>query len=64
MPVAVYITVAFGVPVKVIVALAPEQTVALADIAAVGGGITVIVIVPATGCVQLGVPDVAMLTNV
>jgi hypothetical protein len=58
------VIVAFGVPVNVTVAVPPEQTVALAEIVAVGGGTTVIVIVPVAGAVQLGVPDVATLTNV
>jgi hypothetical protein len=58
------VTVAFGVPVNVTVAVPPEQIVALADIATVGGGTTVMVIVPVTGRVQTGVPDVAMLTSV
>jgi hypothetical protein len=56
--------VAFGVPVKVTVALPPEQTVVLEAIVTVGGGITVMVTVPLAGWLQLGVPDVAMLTNV
>ena len=57
-------TVAFGVPVKVTVALWPEHTVVLEEIATVGGGTTVMVTVPVAGCVQLGVPAVATLTNV
>ena len=57
-------TVAFGVPVNVIVAGPPEQTVALAAMATIGGGMTVIVIVPDAGNEQLGVPAVATLTNV
>ena len=55
---------AFGVPVKVIVALCPEQTVAFAEMVTVGGGTTVIVTEPVTGALQLGVPDVAILTSV
>jgi hypothetical protein len=59
-----YVTVAFGVPVKVIAALLPEQIVALPEIATVGGGMTVMVTDPAAGCTQLGVPEVATLTSV
>jgi hypothetical protein len=46
------------------VALSPEQIVTLADIETVGGGKTVIVMVPAAGAVQPGAPDVATLTKV
>ena len=63
-PVTVYVTIAFGVPVKVTVAKPPEQIVAFADIVAVGGGITVIVTVPVKGRLQLGVVADEMLTNV
>jgi hypothetical protein len=56
--------VAFGVPVKVTVALPPVQTVALSLIDTVGGGTTVIVTEPVAGAGQLGVPDVATLTKV
>ena len=59
-----YVTVAFGVPVNVTVALWPEQTVALAEMVTVGGGTTVIVTDPVTGALQLGVPEVATLTKV
>lgn len=59
-----YVTVALGVPVKVTVALWPEQTVASADMLAVGGGVTVIVTEPVAGALQLGVPEVATLTKV
>lgn len=52
----VYVTTAFGVPVKVTVADWPEHIVALAEIVSVGGGMTVITTEPATGCEQLGVP--------
>ena len=42
----------------------PEQTFVLAEMVAVGSGVTVMVMVPVCGCVQAGVsPDVA-LTNV
>jgi hypothetical protein len=58
------VTVAFGVPVKVTVALPPEQIVALAEIVTVGKGKTVIVTEPDAGLVQTVVPPVAMLTNV
>ena len=57
-------TTAFGVPVKVTVALCPEQTVALEAMVTVGGGKTVMVIEPVAGALQPGVPDVATLTNV
>lgn len=56
--------VAFGVPVKVIVAFCPEQIVTLPDTEAVGGGNTVMVTEPVAGALQLGVPDVAMPTSV
>jgi hypothetical protein len=56
--------VAFGVPEKVTVALPPEQILAFAAMVAVGGGTTVMVMVPVTGWLQLGVPDVATLTKV
>ena len=57
-------TVAFGVPVNVTVALAPKQIVALDEIDAVGGGITVIVTVPLAGTLQPGEPVVATLMSV
>lgn len=59
-----YVTVAFGVPVKVIVAFCPEQIVTFPEMAAVGGGNTVMVTEPVAGALQLGVPDVAMPTSV
>lgn len=55
---------ALGVPLNVTVAEPPEQMVAFAAIVAVGGGKTVMVIIPETGCVQLGVPEVVILTKV
>jgi hypothetical protein len=63
-PVTVYVTVAFGVPVNVTVALPPEQTLTFALIETVGGGVTVIVIVPVAGAVHPGEPVVATLTKV
>ena len=42
----------------------PEQTVVLDAIVTVGGGTTVIVIVPVAGTLQPGVPVVATLTSV
>lgn len=42
----VKLTIEFGVPVKVTVALPPGQTVESAEMDAVGGVMTVIVIVP------------------
>ena len=44
-PLTVYVTVAFGVPVKVTVALLPEQIVVLAATATVGDGNIVMVTV-------------------
>jgi hypothetical protein len=58
------VTIAPGVPVKVTVALPPEQIVALPEIVTVGGGITVMVTDPVVGCEQLGAPEVATLTSV
>ena len=55
---------AFGVPVKVTVALEPEQIVAFDEMAAVGSGKTVIVTEPVCGWLHIGVPDVAALTKV
>jgi hypothetical protein len=55
---------ALGVPVKVTVALAPIQIVLLDAIVAVGKGVTVMVALPVCGWLQLGVLEVAMLTNV
>jgi hypothetical protein len=63
-PLTVYVAVALGVPVNVIVAVPPEQTVALAEMVTFGGGITVIVTVPVIGWLQLGVPADATLTSV
>ena len=55
---------ALGVPVNVTVALCPEQMVALDAIVTVGGGTTVMVMLPVAGALQLGVPEVATLTKV
>jgi hypothetical protein len=55
--------VAFAVPVKVTVALCPEQIVWFAAIVTTGAGITVITTDPVSGWLQLGVPEVAPLTN-
>lgn len=49
---------------KVIVALPPEQMVASAAMATVGGGKTVIVTEPLAGALHPGVPEVATLTSV
>jgi hypothetical protein len=57
------VTVAFGVPVKVTVALCPEQMVVLAAIVTVGGGIMVMVTVPVIGWLHPGVPLLATLTR-
>jgi hypothetical protein len=56
------VTVAFGVPVKVNVALLLAQiVVGLTDTLAVGSGNIVRVILLACGLVQLGVPALATL---
>ena len=62
-PLMLYVTVAFGVPVKVTVAPEPEQMVVFAAIDTTGSGKIVMVILPETGCIQVGVPPVATLTN-
>ena len=62
-PLMLYVTVAFGVPVKVTVADCPGQIVVLAEMVTVGGGMTVITTVPVTGRVQAGVPPEVMLTR-
>ena len=48
----------------VMVADEPEQIVVEVEIAAVGSGTTVTVMVPVCGCVQAGVPVSVALTNV
>lgn len=63
-PLTVYVTMAFGVPVKVTVAGCPEQMVWFEAMVTVGGGITVITTDPVAGPLQLGVPEDMMLTNV
>ena len=63
-PPVLYVTVAFGVPVKVTVALCPEQILVLALMLTVGKGLTVMVMEPVSGVVQLGVPAEATLTKV
>lgn len=55
---------AFGVPVKVTVAVPPGQTVVLLATLTVGVGITVIVTVPLSGAVQFGVPEEEILISV
>ena len=58
-----YVTVAFGVPVKVIVALSFEHiVVGDTDTLAVGNGKTVIVTLLGVVFVQLGVPELVTLT--
>ena len=58
-----YVTVAFGVPVKVNVALLLAQmVVGLTDKLAVGNGNTVSVVLLVCGLIQLGVPALATLT--
>ena len=56
-------TVAFGVPLNVIVDACPTQTFVLAMTETVGNGATVMVTVPVAGCVQPGDPVVVMLTR-
>lgn len=62
-PFTVYVTVAFGVPAKVIVADPPGQTLALLEMLTVGNCKTVMVIEPVTGWLQPGVPDEDTLTR-
>ena len=50
-------------PVNVTVALCPEQTVAFDAMVTVGGGTTVMVMLPVAGAVQLGVPADVTLTK-
>jgi hypothetical protein len=57
------VTIAFGVPVKVTVALCPEQIVWFEAIVTVGDGITVITTIPVCGCVQPGSPVEVALTS-
>ena len=59
----VYVTVAFAVPVKVIVAVFPEQIVVVPLIVAVGIGLIVIIADPVKVVEQLGVPELATLTK-
>lgn len=63
-PSTVYVTTALGVPVNVMVAGDPEQTVAVPDMVATGNGWTVTVTLPVNGCVQIGAVVVATLTSV
>ena len=62
-PLTVYVTIALGVPVKVTVALSPEQIVTFEAIVTTGKGKTVITKLPVCNWLQLGVPDVATLTK-
>ena len=60
----VYVTVAFGVPVKVIVPVEPGHILdVIVEIAAIGKGKIVITTFPDTELVQLGVPLEATLTK-
>ena len=59
----VYVTIAFGVPLNVIVAVAPEQIVAVPEIVAVGSVTIVITALPDCVCEQVGVPDDVILTK-
>ncbi len=62
-PLMLYVTVAFGVPVKVNVALLLAQiVVGLTDTLAVGSGNMVSVVLLVCGLTQLGVPALATLT--
>jgi hypothetical protein len=63
-PFSVYVTIAFGVPVKVTVAEVPGQMVVVPEIVAVGKGITSMVAEPDSDCVQLDVPFEVTLTKV
>ena len=54
---------AFGVPMKVITAVLPEQIVVVPDILAVGKALTVITAEPITVCGHDGIPDNETLTN-
>ena len=58
----VYVMIAFGVPVNVIVAVCSEQIVVLPVMAieAVGNAKTVITTVPLTGCVQIAPVNVTL----
>jgi len=58
------VTVALGVPEKVITPLVPEQIVALPEIVAVGNGFIVTVAEPDSDWLQFGVPFEATLTRV
>lgn len=60
----VYVTIEFGVPVKVTVADCPEQIVWLDAMLAVGRSKTVITTEPETGCKHELGPLAEMLTSV
>ena len=60
----VNVTVAFGVPVKVSVELVLAQMVSGLNVTVAVGSITVKVTDCVSGFVQLGVPEVVMLTKV
>lgn len=55
-PLMLYVTTAFGVPVKVTVAVCPSQIVTSADSDAVGSGMTVRVTLVDNGLTHAGVP--------
>jgi hypothetical protein len=62
-PLTVYVIIAFGVPVNVMVADPLGQTLVSEAIAAMGRRTTVIVIEPVNGCTHEGVPPEVMLTS-
>lgn len=63
-PLMLYVTTAFGVPVKVTVAGVPGQTDWLLLILATGSGMTLMITDPVAGAVHAGVPAEVTLTSV
>ena len=55
---------ALAVPLKVMVAVPPAQSVVVPEIVAVGNTPTVITAVPVCACEQVGVPAEVILTKV
>ena len=62
-PSTVYVTTAFGVPVKLITAVEPEQIVVEPEIDAVGKAVTVTVALAVCAWLQIGVAVVVTLTK-
>ena len=62
-PFTVYVTVAFGVPVKFTGAEPFGQTLVLLEIETKGTGLTVMVIKPDCGWLHPSAPEVATLTS-